>query len=227
MNLLRQQILSCSALAKNQNRGIRRRHAVRHFERAPHFRRTPDHLPKLPFGRQLPPQRIIFFFQRRQLQKISHPLPQFLQFESFYQIIRRPKLQRFHRRLGRVQRRNHQHRNLASLFAHPPQKRQSILTRLLPWQRLGGRFRRIRLRDSIFRFQRPPQPVSCRRLVVYDQNGLHLVFLTSLLHYFFVPSTGSVTRNRVPWPSRSGLSQFIFPPNSATRRATMAKPSPV
>src|SRR6267142_1532606 len=52
-------------------------------------------------------------------------------------------------------------------------------------------------------------------------------FLTSLHHYFFVPSTGSVTRNLVPWPSRSGLSQFIFPPNSATRRATMARPSPV
>src|SRR5580704_9560272 len=41
------------------------------------------------------------------------------------------------------------------------------------------------------------------------------------------PYKGKMTRNRVPRPSRTGLSQSSFPPNSATRLATIAKPSPV
>src|SRR5260370_3599311 len=52
-------------------------------------------------------------------------------------------------------------------------------------------------------------------------------FFISLLHYFFAPSSGSVTSNRVPCPFCAGLSQSILPPNSATRRATIARPNPV
>ena len=64
MNLLRKQILSRAALSQYQHRRIRRRHAVPHFERAPHLRRAADHLAELPFGRQTPPQGVIFFFKR-------------------------------------------------------------------------------------------------------------------------------------------------------------------
>ncbi len=107
MNLLRQQVLSRAALSQNQHRRIRRCHAVRHFECAAHLRRAPDHLAKLSFGRQTPPQGVIFFFKCGQLQQSCHALPQFLQLESLHQIIRRAKLQRFNCRLRRVQRRDH------------------------------------------------------------------------------------------------------------------------
>src|SRR5262249_49113600 len=44
---------------------------------------------------------------------------------------------------------------------------------------------------------------------------------------FLLPSTGRVTLNDVPLPSLAGLCQLTSPPNSATRLATIANPSPV
>ncbi len=92
MNLLRQQILPRAAFSQDQHSGVRRGHAVRHLEGTAHLRRASNHLAKLSFGRQTSPQRIIFFFKRRQLQQIPHALPQFFQFKSLHQIVRRPKL---------------------------------------------------------------------------------------------------------------------------------------
>ena len=55
VNFLSQQILARSALAQNQHRGIRGRHAVGHFKSAAHFRGASDHLAKLPFGGEATP----------------------------------------------------------------------------------------------------------------------------------------------------------------------------
>src|SRR5579863_9570457 len=62
-----------------------------------------------------------------------------------------------------------------------------------------------------------------------------MAFLSQLLRRFHahkgrgkpLPYIGKITRNRVPRPSLNGLSQSSPPPNSATRLATIAKPSPV
>src|SRR5215831_12893104 len=89
---------------------------------------------------------------------------------------------------------------------------------------------RICFCDTIFCFQSATQTVSCRRLVIHNQYRLHgnlPCFFTLLLPYFFASSIGSVTLNLVPCPSFTGLSQSTLPPNSTTRRATIAKPKPV
>ena len=105
---------------------------------------------------------------------------------------------------------------------------QQHQVRSLAGKCFSRRFGRICLRDPVVGLQRSPQPVSCRGFVIHDQNGLHhSLFLTSLLRCFLVSSIGSVTWNRVPRPFRTGLSQSTLPPNSATRRATIARPSPV
>ncbi len=107
MDFLRQQVLSRTALSQNQHRRICRRHAVRHFERAPHLGRAADHLAELPFGGKPAAQRIVFFFKDRELQQVRHALPQLFQFETLHQVVRSAKLQRFDCRLRGVQRRNH------------------------------------------------------------------------------------------------------------------------
>src|SRR5580704_7028158 len=235
MNFLGQQIFPGPALAQNQHRGVSRRDAIRRFKSAPHLRGAPNHLTELALGRQPPPQRVILFLQGRQLQQIHHALPQFLQLEPFHQIVRRAYLQRFHRCFRRIQRRNHQHWHFVSLFAHPLQELNSVLSRqhyveqhqirLLSRQSLARSLRRIRLGNPLFRLQRATQSVARRRLVIHNQNRLHRLFLipispihlgtffTSLLHYDFTSLffTGNETRNLVPRPSLTGLSQSRRP----------------
>ena len=176
MNLLRQQILARTTFAENQNRGIRRRHAVSNLECPPHLRSASQHLPKLSLGRQPPPQRIVFSLQDRQLQQIRHPLTQLFQLKSFHQIIRGSQLQRLHCGLGGIERRYHQHRHFAALLTHPTQKGDAVLPRhdyvqqhqvgLFSRQSLARRLGRLCLRNAIFRFQRATQSVSRSGLVV-------------------------------------------------------------
>ena len=173
--------------------------------------RAADHLAELPLGRQPPPQRIIFFFQRRQLQQIRHPLPQLLQFESLHQVIRRAKLQRFHRGLRRVQRRNHQHRQLrfparastAETTAHP---RPAAPRPAAPGPAAHA---------ATPRAPPPPNPPPRSDISLPapaavriapparhpQSNRLHSFpyFLTCIS--FFSSFIGSVTSNRVPLPS--------------------------
>ena len=107
---LRQQVFSSPAFPENEHRRVRRRHAIRHFKRPADFRRAANHLPKLAFRGHAAAQCVVFLFECRQLQQIRYALPQLVQFESFYQVVRGAKLQRFYRRFCRVQRGYHQHR---------------------------------------------------------------------------------------------------------------------
>ena len=178
MNFLRQQIFPRPAFPENQHRRVRWRHAIRHLERPAHFRRAPNHLPKLAVRGHAAAQCVVFLFKCRKLHQIVHALPQFVQFESFYKVIRCAKLQRLDRRFCRVQRRYHEHRQFASLLPHPLQERQPILPRqhdvqqqqirLLARQRLAGGFRRIRFRDPILCFERLAQPVSGCRFIIHN-----------------------------------------------------------
>src|SRR5271156_755373 len=83
--------------------------------------------------------------------------------------------------------------------------------------------RRIRFDNFVFPFQRPAYAVTRGRFVVNNQNCSHHVVVPS-------PSpsaTGNISRKRVPFPLRTGLSQEIVPPISPTRRPTMESPKPV
>src|SRR4029077_2834094 len=73
-----------------------------------------------------------------------------------------------------------------------------------------------------------PEPVLCELCVpVSPVNLVLLSTLTSSTAYASSFSTGILTTNRVPLPSRTGLSHAIVPPSSSTRLSTIASPSPV
>src|SRR5271156_3848254 len=187
MNFLRQQILPRPAFAQNQNRRIRGRHPLRHLKNAPHRYRSPEQSSELSIRHQLASQTRVFFSQLGKPQQIPDAPAQLFNIEALHNVIRRPTLQRFHRRLRRIQRRNHQHRYVVPVLPQPPQKRKPILPRHHQIQqnqirrpgaqRLPRRRSRPRLNHLVLLLERPPRPVPRGCLVIHQQNCSHQLVL--------------------------------------------------
>src|SRR6202521_2817402 len=95
---------------------------------------------------------------------------------------------------------------------------------MLSKQRFARSRRGIGLRNAILCLQRAPQPVARCWLVIHNQNRFHVF---SALLCFASSASGKITSNLVPFPPLTGLTHFRLPSASATRRATIANPSPV
>ena len=185
VNFLRQQILARPALAqesKPSHPSAATRSAISKTRRI--AADAPSNRPNCPSATSSRRNRAFSSPSSASCKIFATRCPQLLDVESLHNVIRRSILQRFHRRLRRIQRRNHKHRRLvarsraanAKTKAHPPpaspNPAESNPAAAQPPPRAPPQPTQPR-QPCTCSLERPPHPIPRRRLVIHQQNRSH------------------------------------------------------